>query len=102
MTPENHARRLRDLKLTPQLNPVENTIMSLLRANYQEKDRVIDVPSLQDECLSKGLSPQEFSQGFVRLLIRRLLEPCGDFTYVLASNAPESRTPAGLFQGARR
>jgi len=95
MTPEDHARRLRDLNVTPQLNPIESTIMSLLRTHHREEDRIIDVPRLQDECQRNGLTPQEFSQGFVRLLIRRLLEPCGDFTYALAAEKDEPRAVMG-------
>lgn len=98
MTPEDHARRLRDLNVTSQLNPIESTIMSLLRSHHQEEDRIIDVPRLQDECQRNGLTPQEFSQGFVRLLIRRLLEPCGDFTYALAAEKEESLGVPGIIK----
>ena len=68
-----------------ELNSVENSILTLLKTKNQ-RDRAIDVTWLQAECHSIGFSPKEFSHGFVRLLVRGHLEPCGEFAYALAAD----------------
>lgn len=75
--------------IDPQLSSVESTILALLQNHAVSADRIIDVPRLQKECLECGLSTQQFSHGFVRLLTRRLLEPRGDFTFSLAAAGRE-------------
>ncbi len=74
------------------LNEIETTILALVPGNFQVPGRTIDIPRLQEECRRNGLSPQEFSHGFVRLLIRRLLKPCGEFTYALSAEGDELRS----------
>lgn len=91
MRQEERARRLPYLGADAHLNVVESTILTLVPSSYQLKDRTIDIPRLQEECRRNGLSPQEFSHGFVRLLIRRLLKPCGEFTYSLSAEGDEMR-----------
>ena len=95
MANEDQSQRLCDLKISPQLNPVESAILRLLRTYHRRKeDRIIDVPRLQEECRRNGLTASEFSQGFIQLLVRRLLEPCGDFTYILAAEKDEPQVAA--------
>ncbi|OHB29380.1 MAG: hypothetical protein A2X79_05930 [Desulfuromonadaceae bacterium GWB2_53_15] len=81
-------RSLHMLNLAPdignELNPVEKSILTVLRSNNRQ-DRTIDVSWLQAECKHIGFSPKEFSHGFVRLLMRGHLEPCGEFAYALAA-----------------
>jgi hypothetical protein len=86
MDQEKCQSMLRDLNIGPQLTSVESTILMLLQNHDLQPDRIIDVPRLQEECLANGLSPQEFSYGFVRLLTRRLLEPRGNFTFSLSAD----------------
>ena len=83
-----------------ELNPVEKSILTVLRSNNRQ-DRTIDVSWLQTECKHIGFSPKEFSHGFVRLLMRGHLEPCGEFTYALAAeNGMEAEMSSGF--GATR
>ena len=67
-----------------ELNSVENSILTLLKTRNQQ-NRTIDVSWLQSECKHIGFTPKEFSHGFVRLLMRGHLEPCGEFAYALAA-----------------
>jgi len=90
MEQEESRRTSGAMNIDPQLTPVESTILALLQNHSLPVDRIIDVPRLQKECLERGLSTQEFSYGFVRLLTRRLLEPRGDFTFSLSADGAES------------
>jgi len=85
MEQEERERTSGAMNFDPKLTPVESTILSLLQNHTLSVDRIIDVPRLQKECLDCGLSTQEFSYGFIRLLTRRLLEPRGDFTFSLSA-----------------
>lgn len=100
MTQEERFRRLRELNCDPQLSVVESTILALLQT-HDYRDRIISVPRLQEECQASGLSSQEFSYGFVRLLTRRLLEPRGDFTFALSAEAHGLGDAADLTKGLR-
>ena len=80
-------RRLPELNADLQLSRVESTILTLLHTHAHLANMVIDVPRLQEDCRASGLSSQEFSHGFVRLLSRRLLEPRGEFTFSLSAKA---------------
>ena len=91
MGQEESAPRLQHLGTDVHLNAVETTILELVPGNFHMPGRTIDIPRLQEECRRNGLSPQEFSHGFVRLLVRRLLKPCGEFTYALSAEGDELR-----------
>lgn len=100
MTQEERFRRLRELNCDPQLTVVESAILALLQTRGY-RDRIINVLRLQEECQAGGLSAQEFSHGFVRLLTRRLLEPRGDFTFALSAEAHGMGDAADLAKGLR-
>lgn len=87
MEQNEHYRRLQELNSDPQLSQVEHTILTLLHTHAHLANMIIDVPRLQEDCLASGLSSQEFSHGFVRLLSRRLLEPRGEFAFTLSAAA---------------
>ncbi len=63
---------------------VEQAILALLLSPDYRDDVFIDLTRLQHDCQRQGYSRQEFSYGFVRLLSRHLLVPCGEFAYCLA------------------
>jgi hypothetical protein len=87
MKHNEHHRNPNTLNANQQLSQVENTILTLLNTRAHQANTIIDVPKLQEDCLARGLTSQEFSHGFVRLLSRRLLEPRGEFTFILSTRA---------------
>jgi hypothetical protein len=90
MEQEERALRMHTLGADEHLNVIESTILTLVPTNYL-MSQTIDISRLQEECRRNGYSSQEFSHGFVRLLIRRLLEPCGEFTYALSAEGDAVR-----------
>ena len=85
MEQQESNSRLRDLDADPPLTSIESTILAMLQTHTHLTGQIIDIPRLQEECQGVGLTANEFSHGFVRLLTRRLLEPCGDFTFSLSA-----------------
>ena len=65
--------------------PAENAILALLQSSAHRRNRTIDLPQLQSDCIHQGYSSQEFSYGFVRLLLQQLVVSCGDFVYCLSA-----------------
>ena len=86
MEEQTSNSRPRDLTADDaKLTAIESTILAMLKNHIHLAGQIIDIPRLQDECKERGLSANEFSHGFVRLLTRRLLEPRGDFTFSLST-----------------
>lgn len=56
---------------------------------------------LHEKCQASGLTSQDFSYGFVRLLTRRLLEPRGDLTFGLSADGYTLGDAACLLKGVR-
>ena len=70
---------------------VERRILEILQIYPGLADPIIDISLLQEKCLDKGISIQEFSYAFVRMLTRRLIEPHGEFRFVLSSEGRRLR-----------
>ena len=65
------------------LNDIENLILASLSIRRISAGEIVDVPELHYDFLNSGFTAREFSKGFVRLLMCRFLQPCGEFTYIL-------------------
>jgi hypothetical protein len=74
-----------DSSITTQITSIESAILDLLQRHPGLADPVIDITQLQEQCLGLGISLEDFSHGFVQLLTHRLIEPHGEFRYVLAA-----------------
>ena len=70
---------------------VEHNILEILHDHPGLANPIIDISLLQEKCLDKGISIQEFSYAFVQLLTRRLIEPHGEFRYVLSPEGQKLR-----------
>jgi len=68
------------------LEHVESVILVALRMRQQPIGHVVDIAQLQEDCQSIGYTSREFSAGFVRLLMRRFLQPYGDFSFTLSEH----------------
>ena len=68
------------------LEHIESVILVALRMRNNSIGHVVDMTQLQADCFSIGFDSREFSTGFVRLLMRRFLQPSGEFAYCLSEN----------------
>jgi hypothetical protein len=68
------------------LERIESVILVALRMRNHSIGHVVDIAQLQEDCHSIGYSSREFSSGFVRLLMRRYLQPYGDFSFSLSEH----------------
>lgn len=66
------------------LEHIESVILVALRMRNNSIGNVVDMTQLQSDCFSIGFDSREFSTGFVRLLMRRYLQPYGDFAFSLS------------------
>jgi len=66
------------------LEHIESVILVALRMRNHSIGHVVDMTQLQADCYSIGFNSREFSSGFVRLLLRRFLQPYGDFAFSLS------------------
>ena len=69
-----------------ELEHIESVILVALRMRNNSIGHVVDMTQLQSDCYSIGFDSREFSTGFVRLLMRRFLQPYGDFAFSLSEN----------------
>ncbi len=67
-----------------ELEHIESVILVALRMRNNSIGHVVDMTQLQADCYSIGFDSREFSAGFVRLLMRRFLQPYGDFAFSLS------------------
>ena len=69
-----------------ELENIESVILVALRMRNSPVGQIVDMTQLQADCFSIGFDSREFSNGFVRLLMRRFLQPYGDFSFSLSEN----------------
>ena len=81
-----HLQNLIGFNNTLMLSPAEIAILALLQTHAYLAEPVIDIVSLQNECMCKDISSADFYQGFLRLLARRLIEPHGEMRYTLSAD----------------
>jgi len=65
---------------------IESVILVALRMRNHAVGHVVDIAQLQEDCQSIGYSSREFSAGFVRLLMKRYLQPYGEFSFSLSEH----------------
>jgi len=80
-----------DCLINSQDTTTERRILEILQVYPSLADPIIDISLLQEKCLDKGISIQEFSYAFVQMLTRRLIEPHGEFRFVLSSEGQRLR-----------
>lgn len=85
MNPDALTHLQNGLNIDPGLTPVEVSILSLLQTDALLTDPVIDIVLLQERIIRcDNFTLGEFCRGFMGLLARRLLEPHGEFRFVLS------------------
>lgn len=74
---------------------IERDMLAALRMRNASSGRLIDITQLHEDCRKIGYTPRELSKGFVCLIMRGFLKPCGSFSFILTSEelAASGRVP---------